>query len=164
METRVGSRAFTIVYILLGASCVGGALVLFMKDIMEGIVDLRHDTFEKLLAADAVNRIATSQRGRLTYQEFRMLVEEWTNKRMNDATFVKLCRMFDPFDKGFVKSEAFIRKCHEMETLLWTQGPLYSDRLIVRKAAQGWEVMKALCDEQNRIFTVFVIWLSIGIW
>jgi len=38
-ETKLGSKAFTVIYILLGASVVGGALALFIQDIVEGVFD-----------------------------------------------------------------------------------------------------------------------------
>jgi hypothetical protein len=161
METRVGSRAFTIVFILLGASCVGGALLLFIKDIMEGAVVLRNDAFEQLLAAHAAKRY--EKKGKLTHEQFRMLVEEWTQKHIGDETFHKLCRRFDPCDNGTISSQKFVQRCHEMATLLNTDGPLYSDRFIVRKAAQVREFMRESVDITHRIFTVFIIWVSVGI-
>ena len=161
METRVGSRAFTIVFILLGASCVGGALALFIKDIMEGVVELRNDTFEQLLAVHAAKRY--QKKGKLTHEQFRMLVEEWTQKKVDDETLHKLCRRFDPSDKGTIRSQKFVQRCHEMETLLNTDGPLYSDRFIVRKAAQVREFLRESVDVTHRIFTVFIIWMSVGI-
>ena len=163
-EKTVGSRAFTIIFILLGASCIGGALALFIKDIMEGVVDLRHDTFQQLLAAHACKRIDRRKRGKLTHAQFRLIVEEWTKKPMSDETFTKLCRRFDPSKSGFVESEAFIKRCHEMETLLNTSGPLYSEYFIIRKSAQVWQVMKGALDGSHRIFTVFILWVSAGIW
>eukprot|EP00979_Chaetoceros_neogracilis_P003833 scaffold666_cov272-Chaetoceros_neogracile.AAC.25 len=148
METRVGSRAFTIVFILLGASCVGGALLLFIKDIMEGAVVLRNDAFEQLLAAHAAKRY--EKKGKLTHEQFRMLVEEWTQKHIGDETFHKLCRRFDPCDNGTISSQKFVQRCHEMATLLNTDGPLYSDRFIVRKAAQVREFMRESVDITHR--------------
>jgi len=36
-ETEVASRLFTIVHILLGASCIGGVLVLLVNSVLEGV-------------------------------------------------------------------------------------------------------------------------------
>ena len=173
-ETTIGSRAFTIVFILLGASCVGGALALFIKDIMEGVADLRHDKFEQLLAAHAVKRVqvdtdvGASGGGRLTYAQFRRLIEQWTHRRLSEDTFSKFCRRFDVVvdtsGRGTVSSALFVRRCHELDTLLDTAGPLYSERWVIRKAAQIWELLKDSFNGTHRIFTVFVIWISTGIW
>jgi hypothetical protein len=161
VETRIGSRAFTIVFILLGASCIGGALALFIKDIMEGVVDLRNDKFEQLLAAHAAKRY--QKKGMLTREQFRMLVEEWSGRMVSDDTFEKLCRRFDPSDKGTIRSQTFVQRCREMDTLLNTEGPLYSDRVLVRKAAQVRDFLRESLDGSHRIFTVFIIWVSVGI-
>jgi len=48
-ETKIISKAFTVVYILLGASCVGGALALFIQDAMEGIVTANRIEYLRLL-------------------------------------------------------------------------------------------------------------------
>lgn len=161
-EVKIGSRAFTVVYILLGASCVGGALALFIQDIMEGIVDLKNDKFEYLLAEHAARRYETD--GYLTYEHFRSLVEEWINQRISDETFGKLCLRFDPGGKGSIKSTKFVERCLEMDRLMNTHGPLYSRNILWRKMAQVWEIMRDLFDGTRRIFTVFVAWLFIGIW
>jgi hypothetical protein len=163
-ETKIGSRAFTIIFILLGASCVGGALALFIKDIMEGVADLRHDTFDQLLAAHAVQRIDSERKGELTYPQFRTIVEEWTNETISDETFKKLCQRFDASNRGTVPSELFVKRCHEMDTLLYTAGPLYSKKFLVRKAAQTWEFLKESFNGTHRIFTIFLIWIFTGIW
>lgn len=163
-ETKIGSRAFTIVFILLGASCVGGALVLFVKDIMEGVADFRRDKFDQLLAAHAVKRVDTENTGKLTYPQFRTLVEEWSNLIVSDGEFDKLCRRFDPLNEGKIPSELFVKKCHEMDTLLHTSGPLYSERFLVRKAAQVWIYLKGSFSVTYRIFPVFIIWIITGVW
>lgn len=162
-EIKVGSRAFTIVYILLGASCVGGALALFIKDIMEGIVNLKNDTFEYLLAEHAAKRYAVD--GSLTYEDFRNLLQEWMNRKITDETFQKLCQRFDPSGKGSIKSAIFVEKCLELEKFLnASRGPLlHSNYLILRKIARIGEVVRDLFDGTRRIFTVFVAWLFTGI-
>jgi len=163
-EKRIGSRAFTIVFILLGASCVGGALALFIKDIMEGVADQRHDKFEQKLAAHAVKRIDNENKGQLDYPQFRKVVQEWTNKTISDDAFEKLCEKFDGSRTGKIPSELFVRNCLEMDTLLHTAGPLYSENFLVRTTAYIWNFLKKSFSGTHRIFTVFVIWICTGIW
>jgi len=161
-ETSVGSRAFTIVYILLGASCVGGALALFIEDVMEGIVELRSEKFEQLLAADAVNRIDIHKKGTLNYNQFRNLLEIWTNKKINDQKFQMFLTKIDPQKKGFIKSTLFIQKCHKMKTFLQREKSFYSDRWIIRNYLETWEVVKELYYKY-RIYVLFVVWVGVGI-
>ncbi len=203
-ETTRGSRAFTIIYIILGASCVGGALFLFIKDIMmEGLVVVRNEQYESLLARHAIMRLdddknvedyvdqseiimakevfvpssshlssssspldMTKQNNKLlSYKQFRRLLEEWTNQSLDDETFERLCRKkFDPLQKGYVQSEAFLQRCHEdVNSLLCTTGPLYSDHLIVRKVAQIMHEMKQIWESKHRIFAVLFVWVSMGV-
>mmetsp|Transcript_17191 Transcript_17191/g.39721 ORF Transcript_17191/g.39721 Transcript_17191/m.39721 type:complete len:608 (+) Transcript_17191:109-1932(+) len=51
-ETKLVSKAFTIVYILLGASVVGGALALFIQDIVEGVVERERQYKSTVLIKD----------------------------------------------------------------------------------------------------------------
>eukprot|EP00557_Chaetoceros_sp_GSL56_P012566 CAMPEP_0176481548 /NCGR_PEP_ID=MMETSP0200_2-20121128/2884_1 /TAXON_ID=947934 /ORGANISM="Chaetoceros sp., Strain GSL56" /LENGTH=299 /DNA_ID=CAMNT_0017877771 /DNA_START=628 /DNA_END=1524 /DNA_ORIENTATION=+ len=164
-EIKVGSRAFTIVYILLGASCVGGALALFIQDIMEGIVHLKNDKFEYLLAEHATKRYEVD--GLLSYEHFRELLEEWMNRKITDETFQRLCQRFDPFQTGSVKSAKFVERCLELDKLLnaATSGSLmHSKYLMLRKMAQLGEMFRDLFNGTRRIFTVFLAWLFTGIW
>lgn len=138
-------------------------MVLFVKDILEGIVDLRHDKFEQLLAAHAAMRYQNKQ-GKLTYADFRLLIEEWSNSKLSDDAFGKICSRFDRSGKGLIRSKLFVQKCQEMELLLNTDGPLYSSNIFVRKYAQIKEILRELFDAKiYRIFTVFVLWLGTGI-
>lgn len=163
-ETKVGSRAFTIVYILLGASCVGGALALFIQDIMEGIVALKNDKFEYLLAQHAAKRYEVD--GSLTYENFRNLLEEWMDRNITDDSFHRICQRLDPFGKGSIKSAKFVERCLELDKFLTAaRGPLlHSKYLILRKIAQMGEMLRELFDGTRRIFTVFIAWLFTGIW
>mmetsp|Transcript_26481 Transcript_26481/g.40495 ORF Transcript_26481/g.40495 Transcript_26481/m.40495 type:complete len:535 (-) Transcript_26481:15-1619(-) len=172
-ETTIGSRAFTIAHIILGASCVGGALFLFIKDIMEGLVETRTRQFEQLLAKDAISRLRDSWnhqterarnnsfKKRLSYKQFRALVEEWTSHQLNDDDFSRLCRRFDPHDYGFIRSEDFLQKCHDVDVFLDTTGALYSKRWICRKSAQLRQGIKHIWP--YRIFAVLFAWVAMGV-
>ncbi len=199
-ETTIGSRAFTIIYIILGASCVGGALFLFIKDIMmEGLVVMRNEQYESLLARHAIMRLndddniedymnqnemmrekeapstsrfsssspldITKQKKQLSYKQFRKILEEWTSQSLDDEIFDRLCRRkFDPLQKGYIQSEAFLQRCHEdVHSLLCTTGPLYSDQWMVRKVAQIMNETKQIWESKHRIFAVLFVWVSMGV-
>ena len=55
-ETKVASRAFTIVHILLGASCVGGALVLMVQSALEGVASRSSAVYRLILERDSLKR------------------------------------------------------------------------------------------------------------
>ena len=73
-EIKLISKAFTIIYILLGASVVGGALALFIQDAVEGISMPSTKEYQLLLERDAFNNADVSHTGSLSYDEFRSLI------------------------------------------------------------------------------------------
>lgn len=161
-EVKQSSKAFTVVFILLGASCVGGALALFIKDILEGVVDIRHEAYESLLAENIVQRLDTSGTGKFSHTEFRQLVEEWVGRRMSDECFSKLSRRFDPLNTGFIKARHFVERCHTIENLLCADGPQYSKNIVVRILSQVWEVVHR---SKYRVYFILFAWILVGmIW
>ena len=167
-ETEVGSRAFTIVFILLGASCVGGALALFIQDMMEGIDGMKNGQFELLLAKAALQRADTEGKGRLTYQQFRGLLEEWIGHGSDydlptDGHFIELCHKFDPQESGSIEFRSFLRKFRDLDGLLRTPGGLHRKTRFPRVISEMGEWMKQQCSGSNRIFITFLIWVLLGI-
>lgn len=158
-EVKRTSKLFTVLYILLGASCVGGALALFIKDILEGVVDLRHEAYESLLAENLVQRFDTLGTGKISYSKFRIMVEEWVGRKIDDEGFTKICRRFDPLDTGQIKTRHFVEKCHKIEALLSTNGPLYSKNKAVRILAQAWETVNR---SNQRIYYILLTWILVG--
>ena len=55
-ETKVASRAFTILHILLGASCVGGALVLMVQSVLEGVASRSAAEYKLILERDSMRK------------------------------------------------------------------------------------------------------------
>ena len=55
-ETDAASRAFTIVHILLGASCVGGALVLMVGSVLEGVACRSSAVYGLMLEGDSMKK------------------------------------------------------------------------------------------------------------
>lgn len=158
-EVKRTSKLFTVLYILLGASCVGGALALFIKDILEGVVDLRHEAYESLLAENLVQRFDVLGTGKISYSKFRIMVEEWVGRKIDDEGFTKICRRFDPLDTGQIKTRHFVEKCHKIEALLSTNGPLYSKNKAVRILAQAWETVNR---SNQRIYYILLTWILAG--
>lgn len=73
-ETSVSSRAFTVVFILLGASVVGGALALFVEEAVAGAASAGSAEYRRLLERDAFRRADSDGDGVLSYAEFGALL------------------------------------------------------------------------------------------
>ena len=76
-EVKLISQAFTILYILLGASVVGGALALFIQDAMEGLSTPVIKEYQVLLersVLDKANLLFLDKSGELTFGEFQTLI------------------------------------------------------------------------------------------
>lgn len=100
----------------------------------------------------------------LSYPQFRALVNEWSScDDINDKDFAKLCQRFDAKNGGYIDFETFLNHYDDMDTLLETSGFLYSDYTIVRNMAQLWKVFVNLWRGRNRIFTVCILWIILGV-
>mmetsp|Transcript_3379 Transcript_3379/g.3940 ORF Transcript_3379/g.3940 Transcript_3379/m.3940 type:complete len:539 (+) Transcript_3379:111-1727(+) len=164
VETKIGSRAFTIIFILLGASSVGGALALFIQDIMEGAIDFRNGRFEAILANHTFCRSDADSDGKVNYQEFRDLIQKWIGcEQISNEHFYKICRKYDPSQKGYVANKTFMKHIPDVNLLLYMNSPLYSDKWYIRKVAEAWNVVKILFNGQNRIFSVCLAWVITGV-
>ncbi|KAL3907227.1 MAG: hypothetical protein SGILL_008957, partial [Bacillariaceae sp.] len=108
-ETKLVSKAFTIVYILLGASVVGGALALFIQDSLEGIADNQHDMkeYQLLLEKRVFEEANVSQSGALSLREFRQLMQASTNEPLSEQDIEILFSKFDRLKDGVIHLEEF---------------------------------------------------------
>lgn len=62
-ETKVASRAFTVVHILLGASCAGGALALMVQSALEGVASRSAAEYKVILERDSMRKAFFSNDG-----------------------------------------------------------------------------------------------------
>ena len=160
-EKKVGSRAFTIAYILLGASCVGGALALFVEDILEGITRTGNKEYRKLLEQAAFQKADHNKQGSLSLNEFRELLTDY-GYVVNDDYFLRLCRNFDPNNTGLINYEQFEQKYCGIGHML-RQFDLENKSKIQRAVARIQTVISKLFGVDYRIFVVFILWISMGI-
>lgn len=80
-ETKLTSKAFTIVYILLGASVVGGSLTLFLQDALEDLSNPSVDEYRLLLDQQVFGQADLDKSGTLNFEEFRSLMRSTTTQR-----------------------------------------------------------------------------------
>ena len=162
-ETKVASRAFTIIFILMGASSVGGALAFFIKDIMEGVVEVRNCEFEHIIAKDAFDRVDKDCDGEITYAEFRELIQNWTGKTFTDEEFYKLYNKFDHHGRHLIDTKDFLKAMSNLDALLEFQGPLYSSNWLIRKVNELKMVTSTQFVGRHRIYVACLAWVSMGI-
>lgn len=161
-ETTVSSRAFTIVFIILGASVVGGALALFVQDAVAGAASAGSAEYRRLLERDAFRRADTDQDGVLSYDEFGALVRS-CGYELGEAEMLGLCRKFDASCDGIISYREFMRSFRGLQALLDTSSALYSRSLAVRAAARAWTAVRALAWGEHRIYAACAAWVALGV-
>lgn len=136
-EVKLVSKAFTIVYIILGASVVGGALALFIQDIVEGIVEQERKNnrlvltkeYELMLEQEAFEQLDISRTGTLTKDKFFKLLKsksKGTNNnttgssdpQLSDDDIDVLWTKFDRIEDGAIRFEEFMGSSRGIEELI----------------------------------------------
>jgi hypothetical protein len=179
VEPNVGSRAFTVVYILLGASCVGGALVLMVQSILEEAAQRTSLRYRQILEMDSFRKefynenrgwVAHLQsmqntvpdvEGALSYDDFRKALEK-CGCQLTDKEFKRVCQTYDAAGKGFVQYEDFRKIFRGTDKILSTLK--YTDRsAIIRLCMRVWRVISLLTRDETRIYLIFVSYILIGV-
>ncbi len=178
-ETKIGSRAFTIVYILLGASFIGGALDHMVQNIIEGAASRSSALYRHILEEDAWKKrffeggtngerrtrgsggTATTTtttmeaEGTLSYEEFRLVVEEF-GCDLSDGAFAAVCEIYDPDRRGYVDYDHFSKTYQGIDRILLPRNASFARRL--------WDgLWTTVFHEGNRIFLWFVSWVGLGV-
>lgn len=180
VETKLISKAFTILYILLGASVVGGALALFIQDSIEGINDNQHDTkeYQLLLEQKVFEEFNVSRSGVLSLEEFRQLLHASTEEPLSEHDIQMLWTKFDRLKDGVIHFEEFagtyrgigslIASLHERGggSLIKTaknnnNGIVHNvmEPIVLWLSAVGYSIWHG----ENRIYFVFVAWVLLGV-
>jgi Ca2+-binding EF-hand superfamily protein len=161
-ETKLISKAFTILYILLGASVVGGALALFIQDAVEGINDNQRDTKEYLLLLEqkVFEKYNVSQSGALSFDEFQHLLIASTDVQLSEKDIAMLWTKFDRLKDGVIHFEEFAGTYRGIESLI---ASLHDEQ---RKSVHPpWlsRTVQAVWNSEHRIYFVFVAWILLGV-
>jgi len=178
-EPNVASRAFTVIYILLGASCVGGALVLMVQSILEEAAQrtsvryrqiVEMDTFKKeffkenwgWLANQSVQHKVSVKKGILSYDDFRRTLARYGSE-FTDEQFKRVCRLYDQNGCGSITYESFEKLFKGTDKIL----SAIKDKdasLLSRLFLRVWRtVSQLLFDETNRIYLIFTSYICLGI-
>ena len=180
-ETQVASRAFTIVHILLGASCVGGALVLMVQSALEGVASrssavykliLERDSFKKTFFGDdnsssyrlpGVNWVSRNERGVLSYNEFRKVLKA-NGLILTDKEFRRVSNFYDPNAEGFIRYDFFQKNFDGVHRILPMARFIHYESRLLRTFAQTWDFLSSLLTNENRrIYLIFICWVGMGI-
>ena len=133
-ETKLVSKAFTIVYILLGASVVGGALWLFIQDIVEGVVERERDNnlsvltkrYELMLGKEAFEKSNVDHTKTLTKDEFTKLLRSanthasgpTSSEKLSEDDIDVLWKKFDRITDGRIRFKEFSGTYRGIESLI----------------------------------------------
>lgn len=187
-ETKLLSKAFTIGYILLGASVIGGALALFIQDMVEGLAKspLSVPEYQGLLERDVFDQADSNRKGVLTFAEFEGLIHSSfggssrigsrnanINNRVNQNTDIvistddvqRLWAKFDRLKDGVIDFEEFSGSYRGLERIIQSLQEQQASknnplRSFLSKISQK---IQQAWQLENRIYLVFVLWMSMGI-
>eukprot|EP00555_Chaetoceros_dichaeta_P007776 CAMPEP_0198260304 /NCGR_PEP_ID=MMETSP1447-20131203/9312_1 /TAXON_ID=420782 /ORGANISM="Chaetoceros dichaeta, Strain CCMP1751" /LENGTH=532 /DNA_ID=CAMNT_0043947935 /DNA_START=113 /DNA_END=1711 /DNA_ORIENTATION=+ len=182
-ETTVTSRAFSIVFILAGASVVGGALALLVSDLLDESSEVITRGYRMMLERDAFARYDTDGDGVISRLEMVGLLEGMGyGSQVHGATadvelsrdgLMKLCdELFHqkPNNEGITMQE-FIGTFQHIESLLRdkrfeTEHGTTPSSLSQRRRYQQQRVTSLLgryFKKSRTLYLVFTLWIIVGI-
>eukprot|EP00536_Pseudo-nitzschia_multiseries_P016030 jgi/Psemu1/219924/e_gw1.1004.1.1 len=190
VEIKLVSKAFTIVFIVLGASVVGGALALFIQDIVEGVVDRERQNncsiltkeYELMLEKEIFEKFDADQNGSLSKEEFAKLLRATTpTRKLSESDIDVLWTKFDSIKDGKIVFEEFagtsrcikevIDSLHDGTTDGNDMNSNFDAQSIATKIKESTSLvrnsvssrLKLMWSSENRIYGVFLAWVSLGI-
>ena len=180
-ESRVGSRAFTIIHILLGASCVGGALILMVQSVLDGVASRTSAVYKLILERDSLSKafrgtqrgqygssalrhplnwVPEKETGVLSYNDFRRVLYNNGLKQITDKEFLRICAFFDPHEEGCIRYDYFVERFEGMNRLIPQSRFVHIDSFLTK----AWYATSSLfTNETNRIYLIFVLWVAMGV-
>ena len=161
-ETKLTSKAFTVVYILLGASVVTGALSIVLQDALEGLSSPSVEEYQVLVERKLFEQADLDRTGKLNLPQFHGLLLA-TNPDLSQEDIIILWKRFDRLDDGVIYFEEFSSCFRSIDQLILgirkerPQSRLQTIIVALQQLAKkGWKI-------ENRIHTVCITWILIGI-
>ena len=181
VEPNQVSRAFTVIYILAGASCVGGALVLMVQSILEEAAQrtslryrqiLEMDSFKKaffrenqdswLASLQIIQRTMPVKEATLSYDEFRRCLEG-CDCHLSDENFLKVIQTYDTKQDGYIRYDDFNRMFKGTDKILFTLQN-NDKRFLIRFCLRIYCTISPLfLDETQRIYLIFILYICLGV-
>ena len=168
-EIKLVSKAFTIIYILLGASVVGGALALFIQDAMEGLATPSIREYKVLLEQDVFDKADVDRTGVLNFEQFYRLVQKSTQgTNIGDEEIHQLYQKFDRLQDRVIHFQEYVGTYRSIDRLVRS---LREQQLqqrtrnhpVRRLMAQIKLHLQHAFQREHRIYVVFIVWISTGI-
>jgi Ca2+-binding EF-hand superfamily protein len=165
-ETKLISKAFSILFILLGASVIGGALALFIQDAMEGLALPATEEYQVLLERHVFEKADLNKTGTLTFDQFQALIRtSLKDQSMSNEDMQLLWKRFDRLKDGVIHFEEFVGSFRGIEGLVQTiqqqqQNVPNSLRRMLTRIQHLW---KQAWHIEYRIYTAFCLWVAMGI-
>jgi hypothetical protein len=161
-ETKLTSKAFTIFYILLGASVVTGALSVFLQDSLEGLSSPCVEEYQISLERSVFDQADLDRTGELNFDQFRGILLQ-TNPNLSQDDIEILWKRFDRLDQGVIHFEEFSGSFRSIDQLIHrireephrTRTQELVDRMM--------QLTKPIWNTANRVPLVCVVWILIGI-
>lgn len=162
-ETEVASRAFTIVHILLGASCIGGVLVLLVNSILEGVYNRTTEMYKVIVERYSFDKAFKAGNGRISYAEFNNVLMS-NGCILSDEELKKACSEYDLNSNGFIQYEDFDRIFDGIANIVPSSRFINSQWMPLRVAARVYDAVTSLFTDKNRrINILFIFWIAIGV-
>lgn len=166
-EHTVRSRAFSIGFILAGASVIGGALALFVADTLEGVERAMTAEYRTVLELDSFRRADGDGDGALSYEELGTVLREAAgggrDTFMTEEAVARICETLDRDGDGKITQKEFagtfrtldglVTKALEDDAAAKRRGP----RRRIGRFVDGLEL------GPHRMYLVFSLWLIMGI-
>jgi len=182
-ETDAASRAFTVVHILLGASCVGGALVLLVQSVLEGVASREASVYRLILEVDSFKKAFMSgsssvsgsgasynwqskkkEKGVLSYPDFRQVLNDNGLPELTYREYQRICSFYDPRTEGCIRYERFARNFEGVRRILPMTRFVHHGSFPWPILARTWDAAYSLfTNEHHRIYLIFVLWIGMGV-
>ncbi|VEU35748.1 unnamed protein product [Pseudo-nitzschia multistriata] len=190
VETKLVSKSFTIIFIVLGASVVGGALALFMQDLVEGVIDRERKNnssiltkgYELMIEKETFQKFDADNSGTLSRSEFSKLLRATSsNVKISEDDIDVLWTKFDGIEDGAIRFEEFVGTSRCINELIASLNDkttaFHQDELgggkqstattllgsILSRTSSVPSRLKAIWQSENRIYGVFIAWVLLGI-
>jgi hypothetical protein len=162
-ETEVASRAFTIVHILLGASCFGGVLILLVNSILEGVYNRTTEMYKVIVERYSFDKAFKAGNGRISYNEFNNVLMS-NGCILSEEELKKACSEYDLNSNGFIQYEDFDRIFDGIANIVPSSRFINSQWMPLRIAARVYDAVTSLFTDKNRrINILFIFWIAIGV-
>ena len=162
-ETEVASRAFTIVHILLGASCFGVVLILLVHSILEGVYNRTTEMYKVIVERYSFDKAFKAGNGRISYDEFNNVLIS-NGCILSEEELKKACSEYDLNGNGFIQYEDFDRICDGIANIVPSSRFINSQWMPLRIAARVYDAVTSLFTDKNRrINILFIFWIAIGV-